>query len=124
MGLLLQEGLKSRGCGVGNEDVQRTKSLAYLREQAAYGCCFPELGLDDKDTPSQGGDGGSGLLGCNSLAAVVHHHVSALPRQTQRNGSANAARATGDQGHMTGKSHVDLLPFQLSRCGTCCGSNR
>jgi hypothetical protein len=77
----------------------------------AYGRCFPELGLYDKDAPSQGADGCCSLLRGNSLASVVHHHVSALPCQTQRNGPANAARATGDQGYLTGKSHVDLLSF-------------
>jgi hypothetical protein len=50
--LLLQQGLKSRGSGVSNEDIQHAKRLVHLREHAAYGWRLAQVGLDYEDAPS------------------------------------------------------------------------
>ena len=93
---------RSRGAGVGDEDVEPVADdLANLGCQAMRRIRGREVGPDSIGLAVGGADQPHDLLGLGGGAAVMNDHPGALLGELERGGTAHAARGAGDESGLT-----------------------
>jgi hypothetical protein len=93
--------------GVVDEDVEAPGFARDLREHRAHRAAVGDVGLDGARVPARGAHRGDGLAGTIELH-VVHDDTRALFGEQERDGSADAGAAAGDERNAIGQSHEGL----------------